>query len=338
MEGDMDMVFVVSDFHGNMEAWINLRNSLSENDIVFMLGDACDRNPYGIEILKEVKADCRFRYILGNHDDFILRTYRSNLVYNKRYTSEMAKICWNGNTRPSYGEWEMLRKRDPKTFYELIEWLAQCDVYRTVVVEGGVFRLAHAKYPKEMDKLGLSMSWKDMEKYNSDLLYNTLWDRYRDNGVRDYITSGAVSVIGHTPSQHGVIVPNALYNVDCYLGHGSDTVRVFCLNNGSFYNIDRGNRLPSGSNDMMEVSGLLLEGFVDKRTNKLERDVKKVAMFVNEAQEMSQIPVYLAVGIVKDENHKYNEQRVHTSYVKQVINVEDTFYIVTRNSCYRCIM
>lgn len=81
-----------------------------------------------------------------------------------------------------------------------------------------------------MDNICLSMSWEEMERYDSDLLFSTLWDIYTHEGTDGYTTLGAVSVIGHTPREPEEVVKNSLYNVDGGLGYGSNTVRVFCAN------------------------------------------------------------------------------------------------------------
>lgn len=337
MEGDSNMVFVVSDFHGNLRGFRALQKAIGEQDIVFMLGDACDRGTHGIQILKEVKEDPRFRYIVGNHDDFILRTYRRELVCSKEHTSYWGKACWNYNTNPSYEAWEKLRKEDPLTFEELVDWLAQCDVFKTVVVNGRVFRLAHAKYPQEMDNICLSMSWKDMEGYNSKLLFSTIWDRYTDEGTDGYTTPGAVSVIGHTPREPEEVVRHDLFNVDGGLGYGSNTVRVFCANTCQVHLINQGDCLMSGPNNLKEISDLRLEGFMEESGKRFHKDIAKAAREINAAVKMPWTPIYKARGIVCDQKHTLHGQNVTTSRVKKVLQVGRFVYLITRNSCYRVI-
>lgn len=247
------MIFVVSDFHGNLNAWESLKKALNEEDTCYVLGDACDRGKHGVQILSEIMEDKRFRYIVGNHDDFVIRTFRSDLIYSFDETSRWAKYCWLNNDGPSYNEWMEMANTNPTNFVKMLDWLAECNVYEEVCVAGKIFRLAHAKYPKNMKES--NMSWKKMERYYHSELFSTIWDRYCkcasiDDIQKQYVSSGCITLIGHTPipNQDPKVI-EGLYNLDTGLGYGYDEVTVFCMNDCQLYTIQNGKKLPKGSNE-----------------------------------------------------------------------------------------
>ena len=245
------MIFVVSDIHGDFKAWRKLKNALNANDLCYVLGDACDRERHGIQILSEIMEDKRFHYLIGNHDDFIIRTFRADLIHSRIKTSEWAKECWLYNEEFSYYEWIELSNSNPTKFKELLEWLANCDVFYTICVNNNTFKLAHAKYPKQMEES--NMSWKRMEKYFSNILISTIWDRYTkcnsETELKKYVSSDCITLIGHTPIyNNNPEITKGLYNLDTGLGHGCDEVRVYCLDDCQFYKVQEGVKLPNVPN------------------------------------------------------------------------------------------
>lgn len=63
--------YAFSDVHGVYGLWDAIREHLKPEDKCFFLGDACDREPRGWEIIKEILADPRITYLKGNHEDLI---------------------------------------------------------------------------------------------------------------------------------------------------------------------------------------------------------------------------------------------------------------------------
>lgn len=284
------MVFVASDFHGNKEAWEKLKQVLRQDDVCIILGDSCDRGDYGIEILCDIMNDPRFLYFMGNHDDWIPRHFRPDLVYNTERTSQWAKYCWLSNTDPSYQDWINLRASDPDTFNRLVSWLAECHVFMSVDVDGTIFRLAHARYPKVQDTHSLSMTWTEMEAHNPAELFNTVWSRYDDYmNTDDFTTPNAISLIGHTPvfDSSAEVEKGMLYNVDARLGYGHSDVRLFCLNDKQVYYVRTGNEdLPKSANNIRIIRPLKLHELVT-RDGKKVFDPDKVLLSFGSNQQAS---------------------------------------------------
>ena len=53
----MGKVYACADLHGQYELWKQIRDYCAEDDIIYFLGDACDRGPEGIKIIKELRKE-----------------------------------------------------------------------------------------------------------------------------------------------------------------------------------------------------------------------------------------------------------------------------------------
>ena len=75
-QGPKDL-YVVSDFHGNIEGYNKAVTKLMAGNRIIILGDAMDRGEYGMEILEGIKnlnkSGYDIEYIPGNHDEFLYK-------------------------------------------------------------------------------------------------------------------------------------------------------------------------------------------------------------------------------------------------------------------------
>lgn len=71
----MKRVFVISDIHGQKEAFFSLLEQVkfSEYDELYILGDVIDRGPYGIALLQHIMSQPNMHFILGNHEEMMCR-------------------------------------------------------------------------------------------------------------------------------------------------------------------------------------------------------------------------------------------------------------------------
>lgn len=74
----MGKVYAVSDLHGNYELWQKIKDYLQPDDMLYILGDCADRGKHGWAIIKEAFEDDRIDYMRGNHDQFILDSWKDN--------------------------------------------------------------------------------------------------------------------------------------------------------------------------------------------------------------------------------------------------------------------
>ena len=68
----MNKVYCVTDLHGNYELWKHIQNYLDDTDTLYCLGDNNDRGQDGIKIIQEMLVDQRVKYLLGNHECFLI--------------------------------------------------------------------------------------------------------------------------------------------------------------------------------------------------------------------------------------------------------------------------
>lgn len=66
--------YVISDIHGCYEEYCELlkKISFSDQDELYVLGDAMDRGPEPIQVIRDLMRRPNVSYIMGNHDRMFL--------------------------------------------------------------------------------------------------------------------------------------------------------------------------------------------------------------------------------------------------------------------------
>ena len=148
----MGRVFAVADLHGNLKLWNAIQAYLQPDDTLYVLGDCGDRGPHGWTIICEALRDPRVVYIRGNHDQFILDSWRDDWMDN-----------WLWFNNGGYETYEALMMDANHKIY-LIE-LSKTKFYHCYVnKEGQKIHLSHA---------GFTLMEDDVLPHKDDLL----WDR-----------------------------------------------------------------------------------------------------------------------------------------------------------------
>ena len=72
------MIYIMSDIHGGWNEYRDILEQIqfSDNDHLYMLGDAIDRGPDGIEVLLDIMARKNVTMLLGNHEKMMLDALR----------------------------------------------------------------------------------------------------------------------------------------------------------------------------------------------------------------------------------------------------------------------
>lgn len=63
--------YAITDLHGRLDLWKEVKKILKPNDKVYFLGDAMDRGPDGYKLFIELLSDERVIYLKGNHEDMM---------------------------------------------------------------------------------------------------------------------------------------------------------------------------------------------------------------------------------------------------------------------------
>lgn len=70
------MIYCVSDIHGELDKFERLLTLIqfSENDHLYVIGDAIDRCAMGVDILRLIMDTSNMTMLLGNHEQMCLAT------------------------------------------------------------------------------------------------------------------------------------------------------------------------------------------------------------------------------------------------------------------------
>ena len=177
--------YTISDLHGypvdKFKALLDKAN-FSDTDTLYILGDVIDRNgDGGVSLLRYIMAQPNFGFILGNHEDMLLK---SRLVIES--LSEYS--CWmlNGGG-VTLEHLRDLSEEDPGAVKEVFDYLNNSPHIAALTVNGRDFLLVHAGFE------GFDEEKKLSGYAPSDLLWArpTMETEYFDD---------IITVFGHTPT------------------------------------------------------------------------------------------------------------------------------------------
>lgn len=129
--------YVMADIHGHGKLFHDLLQeiSFSDRDTLYILGDVVDRGPDGIKLLFEIMDRPNVIFIMGNHEDILLR-------YIQRYGYGVDMRTWgllgNRATLDGYNALTEIHQR------QLGEFLQSAPTHAIVTVNGQNYYLVHA--------------------------------------------------------------------------------------------------------------------------------------------------------------------------------------------------
>lgn len=169
----MSKVYACSDLHGTKEAWEKIKNILKPEDTLYFLGDAIDRNPYGIEIAQEILNRPNTYYLLGNHEDMMKNAIVSKSNYDLR-------VWYKNGGRITHESFKKLTQEEQDNFLFQIQKMPRICGYKNA--NGLHIHMSHAGYDFEgegifRDSEGLIWDrnhylgdWWDETKYPNDII------------------------------------------------------------------------------------------------------------------------------------------------------------------------
>lgn len=165
---------VIGDIHGQFERMqevLKLSSFDPEKDMLFPLGDFCDRGPKPIEVLNYIYSLPNCFPVLGNHDVYLME-YLTHTIPSFRLTSWISK---------NNGGWSTLRKVDDESY----EWKRKVanrllstpfvrKVDDNIIVHGGISRELMENHTPEyfINKTRNDISDKEYLDYDE-----IVWDR-----------------------------------------------------------------------------------------------------------------------------------------------------------------
>ena len=236
----MGNTYIISDIHGCYAEFLELldRIALSDEDELFVLGDAMDRGPESIRVLQDLMNRANVTYILGNHDLMFLEVLRRLYV---KVSEETLLDLSDDDFRAYYsyvrnGGEETLRqfrRLSPEEQGDLRDYLESCSYFETVESQGKLYVLVHAG----LDHFDPE---KEMEEYDP---HDLVWAR--PNYEKKYFPGDRIYVVtGHTPTiliredrQALVYTKNHHIAIDCGCVFGG-RLAAYCIDSGEVFYVD----------------------------------------------------------------------------------------------------
>lgn len=215
----MNKTFCVSDVHGMLPLWQQIKDFLQPDDQLIVLGDCADRGRDGWQIIKDCLTDERITYIRGNHEAMLLKAWRAEFTGEEVY-------LWMCNGGNSTYEAIIMEENPNMWLNELNRHTKYYTTYKNRA--GNILHLSHAGFTP-------------MESVFYPSNYDLIWDRVH---LEDYPCSwwdkenpNDIVIHGHTPIMTGTFLRNIKLMENVKLNN-SKTVCWYCNNHK--INIDGG--------------------------------------------------------------------------------------------------
>lgn len=88
--------YAITDLHGRLDLWNEVKKILKPNDKVYFLGDAMDRGPDGYKLFIELLSDERVTYLKGNHEDMMANGISAYVHCSDPHDNFGLWTCFNG--------------------------------------------------------------------------------------------------------------------------------------------------------------------------------------------------------------------------------------------------
>ena len=184
----MNKVYAFSDLHGMYNLWKQIKEHCDESDTLIFLGDAADRGPDGLKIIKELLADKKVIYLKGNHEEFLIEV---GLELLEGRTAGIPLWKENGG-EPTYNALLGEPEEDARRLLSRLEKLPESMEYTNK--KGQTIFLSHAGCPIT------GLYEYRLSGHKIDYLWDRKhlnWDPYYPNEINE---KSPYIVHGHTPT------------------------------------------------------------------------------------------------------------------------------------------
>ena len=190
------MIYCVSDIHGELDKFERLLTltQFSENDHLYVIGDAIDRCAMGVDILRLIMDTSNMTMLLGNHEQMCLATLGP---HNEFGTREL----WRQNGGSSTYR-ELLYHRTPHERNMILRFLAGLPDHLDITVNGRKFHLVHGCPGADHD--------------------TRIWGRIKPEDRSPY--PDTICIVGHTPVNFLAGVSDQPFRI----WHGDGIVDIDC--------------------------------------------------------------------------------------------------------------
>ncbi len=241
--------YVISDIHGQYEPFKRMLEQInfSDEDVLYVLGDAIDRGPDGIKILKEIMKQDNMKMFLGNHELLMMEALRNvDECENEGRTDTEELDLWLDECNGGRQTYEDFKKCSAKKKAEILIYLDNAIVAKKIKIGKKTYYLCHAymvnkKFDKEV-------------KYN-ELIYKdvfqAVWQNIYDASfVKDlneklFPNKKYIYVLGHVFTQRldnvdemgrGIVLNDSnflgeyhIINIDCGMALHNKSSQLACI-------------------------------------------------------------------------------------------------------------
>lgn len=223
--------FIIGDIHGNYEGLSKALDfvKFSDSDILYSVGDFCDRGTENIKVLNTLMNIPNFKAVRGNHDVWLYNFLYASLNH-RRIDPETFNIWtrYNGG-HFTYNELLTIDESDLLNIFNFLKKFKYALVEDDfAIVHGGLLKGMTIDSLKELEKE--EINGYDHSNWSP---YNVVWDREYfmsafcpDKIIKDRIVSPIdierALIIGHTPIKEGPFISSEynLINMDTGSGKG----------------------------------------------------------------------------------------------------------------------
>lgn len=229
------MRYVISDIHGCYEQYMKLldRINFSEKDTLYILGDAMDRGPESVKVIIDIMKRPNVKYLVGNHDYFILYLAKNMLedIRENRMESSLSSEQWveyhfwmKDGGEVTLSQLEALTYEEQQAIFDFIE---NASVYEVIEDKERRYILAHAGIDNFSEE-------KSLETYD---FYDFIEGRMNYD-KRYYSDENTFIITGHIPTpfirkDHKPLIyqANGHIAIDCGCVYGGQ-LAAYCIDTG----------------------------------------------------------------------------------------------------------
>ena len=241
--------YVLSDIHGQYDAFMNMLKQInfSDNDTLFVLGDAIDRGPDGIKILKTIMKMDNVKMFLGNHELLMMEALRNVEECEKEGRQDTEELdLWLDECNGGRQTFEDFKKCSAKKKAEILIYLDNAIVAKKVKMGKKTYYLCHA--------YAVSKRFDNEVKYN-ELIYRdvfqAVWQNIYDAGFAKKLNEKIfpnkkyIYVLGHIFTQRldsvddqgrGIVLDDKnfldgyhIINIDCGMALRNKSSQLACM-------------------------------------------------------------------------------------------------------------
>lgn len=195
--------YAITDLHGRLDLWKEVKKILQPNDKIYFLGDAMDRGPDGYALFLELLSDERVVYLKGNHEDMMAKGIEDYVTCSDIHDDFGLWTLSNGGS----STWNSIRTLSDEVLLQIASRLHKLPCEAVYInKKGQIVYMNHAGIPpmfregkNEWDLIWNRRYYYEKQDWKVDYWREENWNPEWDNS---YL------VHGHTPIKEDIGILN----------------------------------------------------------------------------------------------------------------------------------